>query len=177
MPHRRPRLAATSAAAAAIPLAALALTACGRSGYGTVDTHQLVLIPTARPTSPTARRTQDALVCGARVEARTLHRALTVQTPRTGSPSSQIAVANAVTADKPGGVLIVPVAPNPMLAPILSMRGAGIRVVRLEIPPDPATAATEGARAVADAVREIDSKRDAGIARTNSLRNRCAFVH
>ena len=163
---------------AAALLAALSLAGCGRSGYGTVDAHQLVLITTALPTSATARAAEEALACGARAEARRLHRALTVQRPRTSSASAQIALADSVTADKPGGIVIVPVAANPMLAPILSMRGAGIKVVRLSAPGDPGTAATRGARAVARAVSENDpGDRDAARDRTISLRGRCEFVH
>ena len=168
--------AATVAPAAAVALAALALAGCGRSGYGTVDAHQLVLIPPAQPASAAARRADAQLVCGARVEARRLHHAFTVQRPRTGSASAQIAVANAVTADKPGGVLIVPVAPNPMLAPILSMRRAGIRVVRLSVPRDPAAAAARGARAVGAVVRAIDG-RSTTPRRPVTLFDRCKSVH
>ncbi|HTU31471.1 MAG TPA: hypothetical protein VMF07_18920 [Solirubrobacteraceae bacterium] len=170
---RRPHLAAT-----ALTLTALALTACGRSGYGTVDTHQLVLIPSAVPTSPAAQRADAQLICGARLEAHTLHRVLTVARPRNGSAPDQIAVANQVTADKPGGVLIVPVARNAMLAPILSMRRAGIKVVRLAAPRSP-HAAAQGARAVAQAVDAIEHRdnQDAANNRPVSLLDRCETVH
>jgi ABC-type sugar transport system substrate-binding protein len=171
-PVRRPRPPAAVTLAA---LAALALAGCGRSGYGTVDTHQLVLIPTARPASAMAQRADAQLICGARAEAAALHRAFAVQRPRTGSASAQIAVANAVTADKPGGVLIVPVAPNPMLAPILSMRRAGIKVVRLTAPRDPTTSATAGARAVSAAVRAIGGRRTVS-SQGDSLPDRCKSV-
>lgn len=168
---RLPRPRTTAALAAA-----LALSGCGTSGYGTVDPHQLVLIPTARPAGAAARRADAALVCGARVQARRLHHALRVARPRTGSASSQIAVVNAVTADKPGGVLIVPAAGNAMLAPILSMRRAGIRVARLS-PPRPDRAATEGARAVAAVVRAIGPRRRGAPAPTAaSLLAPCASV-
>lgn len=141
--------------AALATLAALVLAGCGTSGYGTVDTHQLVLIPTARPTSAAAERAEAALVCGARAEARRLHHAFKIARPHTGSASSQIAVTDAVTAEKPGGVLIVPADRNAMLAPILSLRRAGIKVARLAPPRAPATAAAEGARAVAAVVRAM----------------------
>ncbi len=162
--------------ATAVILAALVLAGCGRSGYGTVDTHQLVLVATARPASSPARLAQDALACGARAEARQLHRALTVARPRSSTASAQIAVANAVTANKPGGVVIIPVAPNPMLAPILSMRRAGIKVVRLSVPRDPAAAASQGARAVAAAVRAIEGRRMVGN-QPVSVPDRCRSAH
>jgi ABC-type sugar transport system substrate-binding protein len=175
MSARRPRLAAALPLAA---LAALTLTACGRSGYGTVNAHRLVLIPTALPTSPAARRADAELACGARTEAHLLHHALTVARPRDHSPSAQIAVANQVTAKKPGGVLIVPVAANPMLAPILSMRRAGIKVMRLPAPRDPRTAAGTGARGVAWAVSAIEGHSDE-TANSEPVRllDRCESVH
>lgn len=165
-------------AALALPLTALVLTACGRSGYGTVNTHQLVLIPTALPTSPAAERGDARLICAARAEARALHHALTVARPRNASASAQIAVANQVTATKPGGVLIVPVAPNPMLAPILSMRRAGIKVLRLSLPRDPRTAAGVGAHAVARTVSAIEGRSDVTANdEPVSLLDRCESVH
>jgi ABC-type sugar transport system substrate-binding protein len=175
----RPRLRPRLAAAAALALAALALAACGRSGYGTVDTHQLVLIPTAPPASAAGRHADAQLICAARAEARALHHTLTVARPRNGSASAQITVANQVTADKPGGVLIVPVAANPMLAPILSMRRAGIEVVRLDGPVAPRTAAAQGARAVVRAVSAIEHVdiQDNGNSRPFSLPDRCESVH
>lgn len=145
-----PRLPRRSLAAL---LAALALVGCGTSGYGTVNAHQLVLIPTALPATAAARRAAAALACGARAEAHRLHHALRVARPRAASASSQIAVANAVTADKPGGILIVPAADNAMLAPILSMRRAGIHVAKLPAPREPGAATAEGARAVARLVK------------------------
>jgi len=158
-------------------LAALALTGCGTSGYGTVDTHQLVLIPSAPPASAAARRAQDALVCGARAEARRLHRALQVTRPRAASASAQITVADAVTADKPGGVLIVPAARNAMLAPILSMRRAGIKVARLRPPGRSGVAAAAGARAVARVVGAIDGHAlDEGAGSGVTLLASCASV-
>jgi hypothetical protein len=168
----------TVAVPVALSLAALALTACGRSGYGTVDTHQLVLIPTALPASAAARRTDAQLICGARAEARALHHALTVARPRNASASAQIAVANQVTATKPGGVLIAPVGPNPMLAPILSMRRAGIKVVRLA-PARTPSAVAQGARAIAWAVDAIEHRenQNAGNNRAISLLDRCESVH
>lgn len=175
MPRARPSAPTTLAALA---VTALALTACGRSGYGTVNAHQLVLIPTALPASPAARRADAELVCGARTEAHLLHHALTVARPRGHSPSAQIAVANQVTAKKPGGVLIVPVAANPMLAPILSMRRAGIKVMRLPAPRDPQTAAGTAARAVAWAVSAIEGHSDE-TANSEPVRllDRCESVH
>jgi ribose transport system substrate-binding protein len=156
-------------------LAAPLLAGCGTSGYGTVDTQQLVLIPTARPAAARARQADTALVCGARAEARRLHRGLRVERPQADSPSAQIAVVNAVTAEKPGGVLIAPVARNAMLAPILSMRRAGIRVIRVSPPDDPRTAASEGARDVAAAVRAIQGHgHGAGISAAVSLLAPCA---
>jgi ABC-type sugar transport system substrate-binding protein len=177
--HPRRSLSAAAAAAAALLLAALTLTACGRSGYGTVNTHQLVLIPTALPASPAARRAEVQLICAARAEAHALHHTLTVARPRNASASAQIAVANQVTADKPGGVLIIPVAANPMLAPILSMRRAGIKVVRLAGPIAPRTAAAQGARAVVRAVSAIEhaNVQDNGNSRAISLPARCESVH
>lgn len=176
MPRRPAHLAAVAAAATT---AALTLTACGRSGYGTVNTHQLVLIPTALPASPAAQRADAQLICAARAEAHALHHSLTVARPRNGSPSAQIAVANRVTAEKPGGVLIVPVAANPMLAPILSMRRAGIKVVRLPTPIAPHTAAAQGARAVVRAVSAIEHVdiQDNGNSGSFSLPDRCESVH
>jgi ABC-type sugar transport system substrate-binding protein len=136
-----------------------------------------VLIPTALPAPAAARQADAARVCGARAEARRLHHALRVARPRTPTPSAQIAVANAVTAVKPGGVLIVPVARNAMLAPILSLRRAGIRVVRLSPSSDPRTAAAEGAHAVIDVVAAIERHNlRAGITSASSLLAPCASV-
>jgi hypothetical protein len=156
-------------------IATLALGGCGTSGYGTVDAHQVVLIPTAGPATVAARRADAALVCGARAQARRLHRALRVARPRSDTASSQILVADAVTADKPGGVLIVPAAGNAMLAPILSMRRAGIKVARISPPGDPPAAAGEGARAVAAVVRAMRThRRGTGVAAAPNLLARCA---
>lgn len=157
-------------------LAAVLLAGCGTSGYGTVNAHQLVLIPPARPASAAGRRAEAALVCAARAEARLLHRALRVARPRSASASSQIEVVNAVTALKPGGVLIVPVAGNAMLAPILSLRGAGIAVARLPPPRSPAAAAA-GAHAVAAVVGRIERRRTgSGGGPEANVAAPCAFV-
>ncbi len=179
VPARSPRPAvALPLAAITLTALALALTACGRSGYGTVNAHQLVLIPTALPTSPAARRADAELVCGARTEARLLHHALVVARPRNHSASAQIAVANQVTAQKPGGVLIIPIAANPMLAPILSMRRAGIKVMRLPPPRDPRTAAGTAARGVAWAVSAIEGHSDeTANGEPIRLLGRCESVH
>ncbi|HLI60818.1 MAG TPA: hypothetical protein VKV21_14250 [Solirubrobacteraceae bacterium] len=174
---RHSRGAGRRSAPVGLLLAALLLAGCGRSGYGTVDAHQLVLIPTARPATAAAARADAALVCGARMEARRLHHALRVARPRNGSASSQIAVTNAVTADKPGGVLIVPVARNPMLAPILSLRRAGITVARLATPRTPARAAAEGARAVRAVVLAMRPDRRADQVARGSLLAPCASAH
>jgi len=164
-------------AAALVAVAALVLAGCGTSGYGTVDAHQLVLIPTARPASAAAARADAALVCGARAEARRLHHAFRIARPRTGSASSQIAVANAVTAEKPGGVLIVPADRNAMLAPILSLRRAGIKVALLSPPSAPAAAAAEGARAVAAVVWAMRPHRRVRAAPAATLLAPCASAH
>jgi hypothetical protein len=156
-------------------LAAVLLAGCGTSGYGTVNAHQLVLIPPARPASAVGRRAEAAFVCAARAEARRLHRALRVARPRSASASAQIEVVNAVTALKPGGVLIIPVAGNAMLAPILSLRGAGIAVVRLPPPRSPAAAAA--AHAVAAVVGRIERRRTApSVGPEANVAAPCAFV-
>ncbi|HET9126437.1 MAG TPA: hypothetical protein VFN65_16275 [Solirubrobacteraceae bacterium] len=158
-------------------LATVILAGCGTSGYGTVNAHQLVLIPRARSASAAGRRAEAALVCAARAEARRLHRALRVARPRSGSASSQIEVVNAVTALKPGGVLIVPVAGNAMLAPILSLRGAGIAVARLPPPRAPAAAAVVGAHAVAEVVGRIERRHTgSGGGPEANVAAPCAFV-
>jgi hypothetical protein len=158
-------------------LAAVMLAGCGTSGYGTVNAHQLVLIPPARVTSAAGRRAEAALVCAARTEARRLHRGLRVARPRSASASAQIAVVDAVTALKPGGVLIIPVAGNAMLAPILSLRGAGIAVARLPPPRSPAAAATAAARAVAAVVGRIERRRaGAGGGPGANVAAPCGFV-
>jgi hypothetical protein len=171
VPHLRARLAFCASVA-------FVLGGCGTSGYGTVDTHQLVLLARALPPAPAARRTGAALACGARAEARHLHRALRLARPRSGAASAQIAVADAVTAEKPGGVIIIPVASNPMLAPILSMRRAGIRVVPLSpSATSSADAAAEGARAVLGAVGLTQREARSRAASTSRLLAPCVAAH
>jgi ribose transport system substrate-binding protein len=70
--------------------------------------------------------------CGAKAEASKLGYSINVQGPADFAAPEQIPIVNAVTAQKPGAVLIAPTDTHALIAPMQQMKGAGIKVVQVD---------------------------------------------
>jgi ribose transport system substrate-binding protein len=70
--------------------------------------------------------------CGAKAEAGKLGYSITVQGPADFAAPEQIPIVNAVTAQKPGAVLIAPTDTHALIAPMNAMKAAGIKVVQVD---------------------------------------------
>ncbi len=70
--------------------------------------------------------------CGAKAEAGKLGYTINVQGPADFAAPEQIPIVNAVTAQKPGAVLIAPTDTHALIAPMNAMKSAGIKVVQVD---------------------------------------------
>ncbi|HEX3834716.1 MAG TPA: ABC transporter substrate-binding protein [Solirubrobacteraceae bacterium] len=70
--------------------------------------------------------------CGAKAEAGKLGYSINVQGPADFAAPEQIPIVNAVTAQKPGAVLIAPTDTHALIAPMNAMKSAGIKVVQVD---------------------------------------------
>jgi ribose transport system substrate-binding protein len=70
--------------------------------------------------------------CGAKAEASKLGYSINVQGPADFAAPEQIPIVNAVTAQKPGAVLIAPTDTHALIAPMNAMKSAGIKVVQVD---------------------------------------------
>ncbi|MGI8712879.1 MAG: ABC transporter substrate-binding protein [Solirubrobacteraceae bacterium] len=70
--------------------------------------------------------------CGAKAEAAKLGYSMNVQGPADFAAPEQIPIVNAVTAQKPGAVLIAPTDTHALIAPMQAMKTAGIKVVQVD---------------------------------------------
>jgi ribose transport system substrate-binding protein len=80
--------------------------------------------------------------CGAKAEAAKLGYSINVQGPADFAAPEQIPIVNAITAQRPGAVLIAPTDTHALIAPMQQMKSAGIKVVQVDtIVSDPSIAA------------------------------------
>jgi ribose transport system substrate-binding protein len=70
--------------------------------------------------------------CGAKAEASKLGYSISVQGPADFAAPEQIPIVNAVTATKPGAVMIAPTDSHALIAPMKSMKSAGIKVIQVD---------------------------------------------
>ena len=70
--------------------------------------------------------------CGAKSEAAKLGYSLKVQGPADFSAPEQIPIVSAVTASKPAAVMIAPTDSHALIAPMQSMKTAGIKVIQVD---------------------------------------------
>jgi ribose transport system substrate-binding protein len=70
--------------------------------------------------------------CGAKAEASKLGYSINVQGPADFAAPEQIPIVNAITAQKPGAVLIAPTDTHALIAPMQQMKSAGIKVVQVD---------------------------------------------
>jgi ribose transport system substrate-binding protein len=70
--------------------------------------------------------------CGAQAEAKKLGYSISVQGPADFSAPEQIPIVNSVTASKPAAVLIAPTDSHALIAPMQSMKSAGIKVIQVD---------------------------------------------
>jgi ribose transport system substrate-binding protein len=70
--------------------------------------------------------------CGAKAEASKLGYSINVQGPADFAAPEQIPIVNAVTAQKPGAVLIAPTDTQALISPMKQMKSAGIKVVQVD---------------------------------------------
>jgi ribose transport system substrate-binding protein len=70
--------------------------------------------------------------CGAKAEAAKLGYSMTVQGPADFAAPEQIPIVNAITAKKPGAVLIAPTDTHALIAPMNQMKSAGIKVIQVD---------------------------------------------
>jgi ribose transport system substrate-binding protein len=70
--------------------------------------------------------------CGAKAEAAKLGYSINVQGPADFAAPEQIPIVNAITAQKPGAVLIAPTDTHALIAPMSAMKSAGIKVVQVD---------------------------------------------
>ena len=80
--------------------------------------------------------------CGAQAEAKKLGYSISVQGPAEFSAPEQIPIVNAVTASKPAAVLIAPTDSHALIAPMQSMKSAGIKVIQVDTTVDSTTIAS-----------------------------------
>jgi len=70
--------------------------------------------------------------CGAKFEAAKLGYHISVQGPASFSAPQQIPIVNSVTASKPAAVMIAPTDEKALIAPMQSMKKAGIKVIQVD---------------------------------------------
>ena len=70
--------------------------------------------------------------CGAKAEAAKLGYSMSVQGPADFAAPEQIPIVSAVTAQHPGAVLIAPTDTHALVAPMQSMKSAGIKVIQVD---------------------------------------------
>jgi ribose transport system substrate-binding protein len=70
--------------------------------------------------------------CGAKAEASKLGYSINVQGPADFAAPEQIPIVNAITAQRPGAVLIAPTDTHALIAPMQQMKSAGIKVIQVD---------------------------------------------
>ncbi|AUG75549.1 sugar ABC transporter substrate-binding protein [Kitasatospora sp. MMS16-BH015] len=121
MPARS--LRPTALAALALLAPALLLTACDSTGNGNGSGSSIAFV---------AGKTGDpfyiTMKCGASAEAKKLGYSFSATGSADWSVPEQVTAVNSVTANRPGGVLISPVDPNSLAAPVKTLQSAGTKV-------------------------------------------------
>ena len=132
------------AALGAVVVAALAVSGCGSSSKhgsnssgtspassssGSASSHgkKLVLIQGTK-----ADNFYVTMGCGAQAEAKKLGYSLSVQGPADFAATEQIPIVDAVTATKPAAVMIAPTDSHALIAPMQTMKKAGIKVIQVD---------------------------------------------
>ena len=105
--------------------------------------------------------------CGAKSEAAKLGYSLSVQGPADFSAPEQTPIVNAVTASKPAAVMIAPTDSHALIAPMQSMKTAGIKVIQVDTTVDNTSIASAsissnnvegGEKAAAELAKEVGDK-------------------
>jgi len=131
---------------AAVTVAGLAIAACGSSSNSSSSSGSSSSKSGTSTTASSSSGTKSlALIqgtkaddfyvsmgCGAQAEAAKLGYKMNVQGPADFSAPDQIPIVNAVTAQKPGAVLIAPTDTKALITPMQQMKSAGIKVVQVD---------------------------------------------
>jgi ribose transport system substrate-binding protein len=116
--------ATSSAAAAGSSSSTSSTSAASSSGSGSKS---LALIQGTK-----ADNFYVTMGCGAKAEASKLGYSINVQGPTDFAAPEQIPIVNAITAQKPGAVMIAPTDTQALIAPMKQMKSAGIKVVQVD---------------------------------------------
>ncbi|TNY35491.1 ABC transporter substrate-binding protein [Thermomonospora catenispora] len=115
-------------AAAAIGVAALALTACGSGDGGPGgDRKRIVYVPAV-----TGIPFYNTVACGAKHKAKELGVTLDVQGPPEFDPAKQSAIVNALVGDRPDAIMISVADAKALIPPLKLAKDAGIKIIGID---------------------------------------------